>query len=490
MGKKKVNDKIKVRFTGGSTTDVTGSCVNISYYCEDTNSRKNIICDFGIIQGAGDKYEEYKQNKYMIENNPLKDISYIFLSHSHCDHSMNLPLASSREFDGRIIMNEITKEITYKLLLDGVFIHNRDVESLQSKKHKNIECFYKESDVHIAMQKYTDTYPMNEMVKLDSNLSFRLLPNSHVVGAAMIELFIKRVSGKVEKIVYTGDVGSKLNKKFQPFLEDNATISKASMILMESTYGSKQRGFTKQEAIDERKNMIKTIKQVTKNRGKVVMPTFSFGRSQTLMTMLYEAFSKDKGFNIPIIIDSRLTNEINNTYRKVLNDEDREYWSEIMSWRNFKFIKEFKDTQLYASKKDFPCIVISSSGFLTNGHSVTWVKSTVEDRKNCIMFTGYVGNGTLGDFMTDKKHKTVKIEGLDFQKNAWIKQYKTFSSHIQQKEIIEMIKGLNNSCRIVLHHGNMAARKELKEELQLELSKMNRTNKVHIADEKNNEFIL
>lgn len=490
MGKNKINDKIKVRFTGGSSNDVTGSCVHISYYCEEIKGRKNILCDFGMVQGAGDKYDDYRENKIMIENNPLSDISYIFISHPHIDHVGNLARASSEDFNGAIIMNEQSKEIAYKLLLDSAFIHDRDVAYLKTKKDKNVECFYRDADVHVTMQKYTQTYPMNEIVHLDSNLSFKLLPNSHVVGATMIELFIKKVAGTVEKIVYTGDIGSNLNKKFQPFLENNAVVSKASMVIMESTYGSKERGFTKQETIDERKNMIKKIKQVTKNKGKVIMPTFSFGRSQTLMVTLYEAFKNNKDFNIPIIVDSRLTNEINNSYLKILDKEDREYWKEVLAWKNFKFIKEYKDTQLYVAKQDYACIVISSSGFLTNGRILTWIKSTIEDERNCIMFTGYTGRGTLGDFITNKKYKSVKIEGLEYKKCALIKQYKTFSSHIQQREIIDFVKRLNNSCRIALHHGNMAARLELKDELKEELSKINKTNKIHIVSEENNEFIL
>lgn len=491
MGKKKKKnelDRVKIEFLGGSTTDVTGSNIHIGYYCKEENRRKSIICDFGLIQGHGDMITEYKMNKRMLDNVNADTLDYAFISHSHQDHSAHLPYLARNNSKCRVIMNKPTREITYKLLLDGVFIHQRNVRTLQSKKYK-VEQFYDEGDVHGVMYRNVDTYSCNEIYDLDSNLSFRLLNNSHVIGATMIELFIKKLSGSVVKIVYTGDIGSPMNKNFQPFLDNTDKVMKANIIITESTYGSSKKCFSKSNAIDERKDMIKTIKRVTKNKGRIIIPSFSFGRSQTLMSMLYEEF-KDKDFDIPIIVDSRLTNEINNTYLEILNENDREYWRDILSWKNFKFIKEFKDTEMFATKQDFPCIVISSSGFCENGHIVTWLKSAVERKRDCIMFTGFTGINTPGYYLTNSKYNIVKIDGLEYSKKAQVKSYKTFSSHAQQKDLINMFKDLNNSCSILLHHGNMECRQELKDVATQELMKVNKTNKIHIVDEKNNIFYI
>ena len=74
------------------------------------------------------------------------------------------------------------------------------------------------------------------------------------------------------------------------------------------------------------------------------------------------------------------------------------------------------------------------------------------------------------------------IDGSIIKKNCTIKRFNTFSSHAQQQDLVNYIKQINCD-KIVLQHGDKECKEELKEKLDDELSKINKTTKVIIANE-------
>ena len=117
------------------------------------------------------------------------------------------------------------------MLLDSSWIHARNVESLNSRG-KNYETLYDEGDVYTLLSRIKP-YSLGEIHKVNSNLSFRFVNNNHCVGSTMLELFIKKPSGRVVKLVYTSDIGSNYNQKYKPYSEDREIISKANLLICE-----------------------------------------------------------------------------------------------------------------------------------------------------------------------------------------------------------------------------------------------------------------
>ncbi len=320
------------------------------------------------------------------------------------------------------------------------------------------------------------------MVKLSEEVSIRLVNNSHVLEAYQIEIYIKKPSNHIVKILYTGDLGSKKNFEFQPFLKENEIVRKADIMICESTYGSNSRSFTKQQCIDERKELMDIVDDTIKNKTKCLIPSFSFSRSQCMMCMLYEHL-KDSKENFQIIIDSRLTGEINNAYREILQGEDREYWNEVMGFDRFKFITNYKETLEYATKNDgIPRIILSSSGFMEAGHVRTWASQIMSNANNTICFIGYSGVGTLADKIQNSKHGEIMIDGVNCIRRCKIKTFRTFSSHIQQDEIINYFKQISIGDRILIHHGNEESKHELKRKATEELRKIGKTTKIVVVE--------
>lgn len=484
---KRKKGKVEITSLGTSTIDVTGSCWMIEY--DKSNGQRGcILLENGISQG-GTIVEDYNANKRMADYIPYERVEFMLYSHIHGDHFLLSPAGISRGFNGRVLMTEEQKMIGEKLLLDGTFIHNKNIEDMH-KMNRKVEHLFTESDTYLFLNK-VDIIEKYNWIKLNEEVEVRYVNNSHVLGAVQIEIKIRKPSNHIVKILYTGDMGSKLNLEFQPFLVENEIVKKADIMICESTYGSNSRSFNKQKCIEERKDLMNTIKDVINRKARCLIPSFSFGRSQTLMVMLYEEFKDVKDLDCVFIVDSRLTNEINSAYREVLKGEDRVYWEEVLAWDKFKFIDNYKNTVEIANKNDgIPKIIISSSGFMEAGHVREWCKHILGNKNDVICFVGYNGKGTLADKIINQKDDNISFDGVHCVRRCKIKQYGTFSSHIQQQELIDYFKEISIGNKILLHHGNMEAREELKREATRQLRQIGKSVKIVVVGKGCDTFTL
>lgn len=483
--RKNKDNKIEIESIGGSTIDVTGSCFAI-YYPTNDEYKGCFLIECGSVQG-GTVAQDYNDNKRMINSIPYDIAEFILIGHPHIDHIGNLCASVPNGFKGKIYSSKETLAISEKLLLDCSFIHERNIKDLNKGK-KNHEKLYDEGDVYLAIDKFQDI-PTNEIVKINEYISIKLLNNSHCFGANQIEIFIRKPSNHIVKILYTSDLGSKHNVDFQPFVIKNELCNKADIVIMESTYGNRE-SFTKEQCITERKDLLKNIKEVIGRGNRCLIPCFSFQRSQMAMCMLYEEFKDVDLGNTIIVVDSRLTNEINNVFMNILEDEQREYFKEVLNWERFKFITSFKDTEKLMARKSQPMIIISSSGMCDNGHAKSWASSLLTNKNDVIFFIGYCGGHTLGNKIQNTDTKTVTIDGVVCPKRCKIIVYKTFSSHAQQSDLLEYIKHLNIGKYILLHHGSKEAKEGLKYLAEEETRKIGKTSKIIIIDKNNDTFSI
>lgn len=484
---KKHKDRVIVTGLGGSLSDVTGSCFSVEYSLDNGN-RDLILIECGGIQ-TNRIMEDYHANKKMVDRIPFNLASNIFILHSHADHIANLPSGITRGFGGSVISNYKNSEIMKPMLLDGAFIHNRNVSSLKNKG-KDIENLYEESDVYSILSKI-NVYDECEIHKVNNNLSFRFLSNNHMVGSCSLELFIKKPSGRIVKIWYSSDIGSKNNEKYKPYVSELEIPSKSNVVVIESTYGESDRCFSKKEADKDVGELLDFIRGKVYKKNRVLIPTFSLDRAQSLMTLFYDTFKNDDAFKkVKVIVDSRLLNQINDVYRVILEDEQLDKWNEVMSWKNFIFVDEFKKTEIYAKEKDVPMVIISSSGMLSGGHSCTYAKYILPSRNDGIAFIGYCSPNTVGGRIQSGNNKTIAIDGVNVPIRCDIKIFHSFSGHIQKDELIKTMKQIKCD-KIYIHHGSKDAKESLKFEAEEAFLFGDINNKkIHILDEKNNQIYL
>lgn len=484
---KKTKERIKVEGLGSSINQVTGSCFSIEY--PTSKGINKILVELGMAQGSKTLLEDYNLNQRVIDSIEFEKYKAIFMLHIHADHIANMPAAMCNGFKGRFISTYENKLLSEKMLLDSAFIIDKNVSYFNAKQGLKKEHLYKEQDVYLMMNKF-DTYSKHEVHELDDNLSFRFINNGHTVGSTQLELFFTLPSNRVKKLIVTSDLGNSINCKLQPFVTENEICTKANAMIIESTYGSSERGFNKDTAIEERRDLIKRIRRITRNKHKVLIPVFSYNRCQSMLCFLYDKFKDDEKFkDVSVIIDSKLTQMINNVYTQILEGDDLEYWQEVLRWKNLKQLKEYKDSEEYMNKKDTPMVVLSSSGMISAGRSVTWTERILENKNDAILFIGYCSENTVGHKVMNPKFKTVEIGNKIYDKNCEIKRYTSFTSHAQQKDLINYMKQIN--CQdIYLHHGDKESKIELQEKAKEELYKIGKTTKIHIVDENNNEFYI
>lgn len=488
---KKQENEIVITENGMMSEQVTGSNLILSYLTEE--GRKTALIELGGCQGKG-MVEDYIDNRNMIERTPIKESDYCFVIHIHSDHIQLLPSLSNRGFKGRIISTKTNTTLLKPMLKDAINIHSKECIYMRNNKKKlkikgTIKELFTPLDLDNTMD-MIDNYEIGIIHKLDSCLSFRFTNNSHIIGATQLELFIKKYGTNVtKKVVVTSDLGNTDNYSYTYFTEQTQPINKANVLFIESTYGKGGRNFNKRICVEERKELNKTIIDVTNGGHACMIPVFSLSRLQNFMCYLYENFKDKWDMSVPIVIATNLGNKINEKMYEVLDNEDDLYfWDEVMHWKAFKFIKDYKSCEAFITSKQKRYLVLSSSGMISGGYSNIFAKQMLQNSNNAILFCGYCSPTSYGGKLLDETTKTVEIEGDTLVKNCIIKRFNSFSSHASQKDLINYIKQCDCQ-KVILHHGDIESKKELKEKMCIELSKMNRTTKV-ICSKKDMQIIL
>lgn len=387
--------------------------------------------------------------------------------------------------DFQYIMTEECKAVLEPLLIDGAYILSRNTRVLKNNGLKSIQPFYTESEVYRMLNK-TGAYNKNEIHKLNDYVSFKFLPNGHIVGASSIVLYIKTPSGAIKKLYYSGDISSPNNK--QPFTDDTEIEYKSTAVISEATYSDLSRGFKKDDIKKERTKMKKDILDCIKKGNSILIPAFAMSRTQNILEFLYSTFKDDTNFKTPIYLDGKLSLEINEVYREILNHEDKLYFNEILNWQNLHFVKSYEDSLNLALRRDEVKIVISSAGMCTVGRVLNHIKANVEYSNYTIMIIGYCAPNTVGGNLLDPRLKTIKIEGMEYQKNCQVIKYSTWSSHAQGQELINYFKQYHTDM-IILHHSD-DSKYSFRDEAERQLRESNKSTKIVCADSSNNIFFI
>lgn len=494
MSKKRNKDNdVVVTFLGESRNDVTASSILINIPRKD-KTRYNILIEMGLVQGGKTIKQDIANNRKMLERynkELISNIEHLFICHYHCDHHSNAPyLEASNCYKGDVILTDKSIPIVKHLMEDSVKIHESNINKLKELGEKNIKPFYTLTDMYGLFERFKG-YKIGEKIRLNDEIEFRFIDSGHVLGGAMLELWIKLPNNSIKTLCYSSDMGSDYNNEFQYYVPKRSQVGKMQYFISEATYNNPDRSWSKKQAIEERKLLKSELKNHLCSGKEILLSSFSAGRLQNIIAMLYDFYHEEDWFkDIPIIIDGVLLHKINNDYLNVLEGEDSEHFNRVMKWKNIKPNKDYTGTLAVLSKHE-PRIIIATSGFLTNGRIVTYLQSMVGSSKAVIYLSGYCGgDDSLGAKLLNSSQKTVTIEKRVVLKRAEIKQLKTMSSHIQFEELISLYKGLNGCRKIIIHHSSEDGKGKFGELVREELDKVNGITKVEVVTSKNYQFVL
>jgi len=283
--------KVKIEFWGGAGS-VTGS----NFLLEIDGKR--ILIDCGLNQGTKMADDiNWEPFKYAVNT-----VDILFVTHAHVDHLGRVPKLISEGFQGKIYSTLPTRALAQPMIEDTAFIlgHNREFDLAE---------IYSESNIKTALSLW-EGFPYYEKIQITPDLSFTFYNAGHILGSAMI-LFT--YNGK--NILFTGDLGNSPS----PILPDTDKVEGVDYLIMESVYGDRNH-----ESRDERKKLLEqVIEDNFKQKGTLLIPTFSLERSQELLFELNDLVENRRIPIMPIFFDSPLAiklTEIFKQYKEYFNE--------------------------------------------------------------------------------------------------------------------------------------------------------------------------
>lgn len=463
-----------IQFLGKSSDDVTGSQYHICY------NGKQILLECGLHQSQSNDYlDSYKINSERFKFKP-SEIDYVFVAHPHIDHVGLIPRLVKYGFRGKIITTKNTAAVMSPLLLNSCAIVQDEARVLSKRYGREYEPLYSEDDVYTTLSLIQVFDEYDTEITLDDTVSFKWFKNSHCVGAAQLLIILAGGSQK-RHVLYTSDLGSlKTNNHY--VVDTEIPEDFADVVIMESTYGSSARTSKKTRDFD-REHLKSEINTTLGRNGTIILPCFSFSRTQEILTTLFELYHDDKDFDIPVIVDSVLSCDICDLYYNMLSGDDLSLWYDVCSWKNVQFVREKEESGAIVEDTR-PKIVISSSGFCTNGRVVRYLKKYLKDPNSTIIFSGYTGDNP--SYLSYKiknyrNHKFISINKEKVLNKADCITLRSFSSHANHDDLVKYGSSLNTN-KVILVHGSAESKKCLAQDLTDAISKNNKTYKVISAN--------
>lgn len=474
MGKKS-KDHISVSF-GHNAEAVAGSYTLI----ECGASGKKILVDYGMIQENVSLLKEYQLNQKRPDFKP-KDINYCFLTHAHIDHLGSFGRLYSMGCEASLIIPTGAKNLVATMLLDSAHIVERDAQDLSKKLKKEYLPLFTTEDVFNVLS-YIKEYPVGEKIQLDDNIEFQMNWNGHIFKSVSYTFWIRNGS-YVRKIVVTGDIGNLTNRS--KFVEEFVPFENCNLLIGEATYSDKKRSNDtkdREKDIEKIKAFVNTICQDRK--GRVLIPTFAFGRSPMILATLYDIFHEDENFDIPIIYASPLGVTLLDVFLQELGEKDKEYLDRILHWKNIKILHSFAELD-FELKDNKPKVFCLPSGMMTSSYSVYAATQILPHSTDGIMFAGFAVEGSLARKIKEKKTKTVTIDGKVFHARCQVMSLKSFSSHATYNDLINIYSS-GEYDKIAIVHSEFKQKNIFCHELADELSKKNRTGKIICVNKSTN----
>lgn len=441
----------------GATGGVTGSCHIIR--C----GQYQILLDCGLIQGRR-KEEEANRDPFPF---PVDTIDAVVLSHAHIDHSGRTPLLVKRGYKGPIYTQNATRDLCAVLLRDSASLAERDAKYQNKKRDKKnmepIEPLYTEADAINAWE-HMQGMAYRQKKEILPGISIRYQDAGHILGSCMVEVWLTE-NNIARKIVFSGDIG----QYDTPILNDPTTIEEADLVMMESTYGNRLH----RDRIHTIEEIGEVISAAAAEKGNILIPAFSIGRSQELLYLMGTHFDEWQLDRWQIYLDSPMAIEASHIYWDYpqLYDEEatrlRKHINEMPRMRNLHLTHAVEESMAINEMKS-GAIIIAGSGMCNGGRIVHHLKHNISRHECHVMIVGYQANGTLGRRLVNGEDE-IKIHGNFYKVNAHIHTVGGLSAHADQNDLLRWASGFKNNPRVCVVHGEPEVKQEFSQLLHKKL---------------------
>jgi metallo-beta-lactamase family protein len=432
---------MRVQFFGATRT-TTGSL----YLFEINDSRLLLEC--GLFQGKrGESIERNRRFPF-----DPRSVDVVVLSHAHIDHCGNLPNLCRQGFEGNICCTFATRDLAAIMLEDSAEIQRDDAIFVSKKRAKSglppVEPLYTAMDADRAVRQFVGINYDRPFPVCDG-VAVTFVDAGHILGSAQVVLDV-RENGIKFRYLFSGDVG----RGHDDILRDPVGVEEVDYLQVESTYGGREHS-AKANANAE---VGQLVRETLQNKGKVIIPSFSVGRTQQIVYTLHQLTLANQLPRVPIYVDSPLSVNATEVYRlhpecfnesiyKFLRERENPFGME-----NLTYIREVAHSMKLNELKD-PAIIISASGMAEAGRIRHHLANHIGNPANLILFIGYCAEHTLGAQIMSGQ-TPVNIFGEPHAVRARIASLDAFSGHADKNELRRYVEAIGGKIKkISVIHG-------------------------------------
>lgn len=441
-----------VTFWGAART-VTGSMHLVQA------NRHKVLLDCGLFQGRRAEARERNRNFPFAP----RELAAVVLSHAHIDHCGNLPNLVRQGFSGPIFCTAATRDLLAVMLADSAKIQEEDAAYLNRKRPPGeppIEPLYQLREVHRTVA-LAETMPFDRSFKVCAGLEGLFVEAGHLLGSAMVHLRIDG-GGAERSLSFTGDLG----RKGLPILRDPATLPPADLVISECTYGGRRHA-PLELLLDA---LADVVRRTIDRGGKLLIPAFSLGRTQTIVYDLHQLMQAGKLKDLDIFVDSPLAANATEVFRlhpECFDEETGVLWQlhpDLFGQERVRYLRTVEESKQLNSAG--PCIIIAASGMCEMGRILHHLKHNIEDPRNTVLIIGFQAPNTLGRRLVERLPE-VRILGKALKPRAEIVTMNGFSSHADHDDLLNALTPLRERARqVCLVHGELPAAESLATDLR------------------------
>ncbi len=442
----------------GAVGGVTGSCHELR-----VSDRDAILIDCGLFQGAENSGKGANARNLAIEF-PVDHVRALIVTHVHIDHVGRIPYLLAAGFSGPIYCSQPSALLLPVVLEDALKIgvtRNRSLVQRVMRKLKQM----------IRPVPYGEWRSID--VTGETSLAIQFRRAGHILGSAWVDCRVGE-GDEEQHVIFSGDLGA----AEAPLLAPPDQPEGCDVLVMESTYGDRRH-----EGREARQQALENvIREALRDRGTVLIPAFSIGRTQELLYELEDILHRNRGAeavdglpwdDLEIVLDSPMAATFTELYRVLRPFWDDEARARVASGRHPLDFDQLTtidshDDHLravhYLAKTGRPVVVLAAGGMCAGGRVVNYLKAMLAESRNDILFVGYQAHGTPGRDIQryGPRGGYVELDGERCDIRARIHSISGYSAHADQQGLIDFVRNMTNRPgRVRLIHGDPEASEAL-----------------------------
>ena len=442
----------------GAVGGVTGSCHELRPSTDDA-----ILIDCGLFQGDESSGKGADARQLAIEF-PIDHVRALVVTHVHIDHVGRIPYLLAAGFGGPIYCTPPSARLLPVVLEDALKIGVTRNRALIRR-------------VMARLQRMIVPVPFGQWQTIDVEgvvpLTIQFRRAGHILGSAWVNC--RCGDGRdAETVVFSGDLGNQQT----PLLRPPDQPEGCDVLVMESTYGDRNH-----EGREQRQQALEQVlRHALSDRGTVLIPAFSIGRTQELLYELEDILHRNRGVeaasglawdDVEIVLDSPLAARFTELYRELRpfwDDEARARRGEGRHPLNFEQLTtiDSHDDHLrvidYLARTERPVVVLAASGMCAGGRIVNYLKAMLGNSKHDILFVGYQASGTPGRAIQQygPSGGYVDLDDERFDIRAQVHTISGYSAHADRDALLGFVRNMHRLPReIRLIHGDPEASEAL-----------------------------